>query len=95
MKSFIFLILAVNCSGAFAQRNTGTPTGGIGTSNSMSLSGGNDAFTYGKAIDLDSYKYSDVSGSPFLKKDYTSAYLVFKHGSKFSNIPFKFEMLHN
>jgi hypothetical protein len=95
MKPFIILILIVYCSGAFAQRNTGTPTNSIGSFSVTSLTGGNDPFTYGQGIDLNSSKYSEVSGSPFLKQDFATAYVAFKNGKQYTNVPVKFDMLHN
>ncbi|MBS1917035.1 MAG: hypothetical protein JST87_12230 [Bacteroidetes bacterium] len=96
MKHFIFLMLMVYCSSAFAQRvNPGTPTSSIMSSGTMSLSGGNDSFVFGTGIDMNSPKYNGVNGSPFLNQDYIPAYVVFKNGTKYSNVPVKFDMLHN
>jgi len=95
MKPFIFLMLIVYCSGVFAQRNVGAPTRSIGSFSATSLTGGNDPFTYGQGIDLNNAKYSDVSGSPCLKQDFTAAFVAFKNGKQYTNVPVKFDMLHN
>jgi hypothetical protein len=95
MKPAIFLVLSIYCSGVYAQRNTGTPSSSITSFNSTNLGGGNDAFVYGRGIDINSYQYIDVNGSPFLKQAFTPAYVVFKNGAKFSQVPVKFDMLHN
>jgi hypothetical protein len=94
MKPFIFLMLIVYCSGAYAQHVPGTPTS-IASFNTSSVTGGNDAFVYGKGIDLNSAQYREVNGSPFLKQDFTAAYVAFKNGKKYSNVPVKFDILHN
>jgi hypothetical protein len=88
-------MLTVYCSGAFAQRNAGTPTSGVSSFNTSSITGGNDPFTYGRGIDLNSAQYIEVSGSPFLKQDYTKAFVAFKKGRKYINVPVKFDILHN
>ena len=95
MKPFILLMLIVHCSAAFAQRNAGTPTHSITSFNSTSISGGNDSFTYGQGIDINSSQYNDVSGSPFLNHDYIPSYVAFKNGTRYSNVPVKFDILHN
>jgi hypothetical protein len=95
MKLLICFTLMVCCGGAFAQRFAGVPTHSIGTFNTPSLTGGNDAFTYGRGIDLSNSKYSDVAGSPFLKQDFTNAFLAFRNGKKYSNVPVKFDILNN
>jgi hypothetical protein len=88
-------MLIVYCSGVFAQHNAGTPTSSIASISATSLTGGNDPFTYGQGIDLNSFKHNEVNGSPFLKQDYTAAYIAFKNGKKYSNVPVKFDMMHN
>jgi len=94
MKPFIFLMLIAYCSDAFAQHGYGAPTG-IASFNSTSITGGNDAFTYGQGIDVNSPQYNEVNGSPFLKQNFTKAYVAFKNGRKYSDVPVKFDMLHN
>ncbi|HEX4374563.1 MAG TPA: hypothetical protein VHZ50_14775 [Puia sp.] len=95
MKPFIFLIAIVYCSSAFAQHNAGTPTHIISSFSSTSITGGNDSFTYGQGIDINSSKYSEVGGSPFLYHDYIPAYVAFKNGRSYSNVPVKFDILNN
>ncbi len=96
MKPFIFFILIICCSSTFAQRaDPGKPVSSISSFNGLSITGGNDSFIYGNAINLNSAQYSEVSGSPFLNHDYASAYVVFKDGTKFKDVPVKFDMLNN
>src|SRR5579871_390454 len=96
MKPFIFFMLMICCCSDFAQRaDPGKPVSSIGSFSGLSITGGNDSFTYGNGINLNSAQYSEVSGSPFLNKDYASAYIVFKDGSKFKDVPVKFDMLDN
>jgi hypothetical protein len=96
MKPFISLMLIGCCGSAFAQRpDPGKPVSSISSFNGMSITGGNDSFTYGNGIDLNSAKYSEVSGSPFLNRDYASAYVVFKDGTKFKDVLVKFDILNN
>src|SRR5579871_5140398 len=95
MKPFIFPILIFCYSSAVAQHFPGPEVGVINSSNSISLSGGNDGFVYGKGIDLNSAQYKEVSGSPFRRQDYSPAYILFKNGKRFSNVPVKFDILHN
>jgi len=95
MKRFIFLLLIVYCSGAFAQHTGGTPTGIVTSFNVSSINGGNDPFVFGKGIDVNSSQYSEVGGSPFLRRDLIPAFVAFKNGKKYSNVPVKFDMLHN
>ena len=96
MKPNIFLLLLmICCSGALAQHNAGTPTSVIASFNTMSVTGGNDAFVYGKGIDLDGYKNSEVSGSPFLKPYFSPAFVAFTNGRRYRMVPVKFDILHN
>ena len=96
MKPFIFLLLMVYCGGVFAQRpDPGIPTSSIASFSSMSMSGGNDGFVYGKGVDMNNYKNSEVSGSPFLNRDYIPAFVAFKNGRMYKDVPVKFDILHN
>jgi hypothetical protein len=95
MKPSIFLALLVYSSGAFAQHNAGIPTSTAANFSVASISGGNDPFTYGQGIDVNNAKYSEVIGSPFLKRDFTPAFVAFKNGKKYMGVPVKFDMLHN
>ena len=96
MRTSIFLLVMVYCSGVFAQRvNPGTPTSMVSSTGTMSLSGGNDPFVFGKGIDMTNAKYTDVDGSPFFNQDYKPALVVFKNGTTYKDVPVKFDMLHN
>lgn len=95
MKPAIFLVLIIYCGGVCAQRSTGAPSSSITSLNSTNIGGGNDAFVYGRGIDMNSYKNIGAYGSPFLKQDFTPAYIAFKNGAKYSQVPIKFDMLNN
>lgn len=93
MKPILVLIPVLYCSVSFAQR--GVPSSSVVTMSTMSTPGGNEAFDHGLGINLNSPQYYDVNGSPFLKADFTKAFIAFKNGKKFANVPIKFDILHN
>jgi hypothetical protein len=96
MKPFIFFVLIIYSASSFAQRtDPGRMTSSVGSFNAGSLTGGNDEFTYGKGIDVNSPRYTEVSGSPFLNQNYKPAYVAFKNGRKYMNVLVKFDILHN